>query len=151
ERDVPGGNRVLESLLSRPEVQEADLVLLTGDITDRGTAVSWRAALDAIAEHGLTDRTVLVPGNHDLAVVDPWGGLRSTGNRWRKNDRFGVVQLANLLKFAESFAETAGGKRGFVLDKDKMLVPYASAWQDAERAVRPLIAQLPQTAVPKQR
>jgi hypothetical protein len=91
-----------------------------------------------------------VPGNHDLAVVDPWGGLRSTGNRWRRNDRFGVVQLANLLKFAESFAETGGGKHGFVLNKDKVLVSYQTAWLEAERAVRPLIAELPSLAVPKQ-
>ncbi len=151
EKDEPGGNQALQALLSRPEVQESDLVLLTGDVTDRGTAISWRAALDALTEHGLTDRAVLVPGNHDLAVVDPWGGLRSTGNRWRRNDRFGVVQLANLLKFAESFAETGGGKRGFVLSRDKELVRYEQAWLEAERAVRPLIAALPSMPVPKQR
>ena len=105
----PGGNAHLQQLLDAPEVAESDLVVITGDITDRGTSLSWRCFLDAIEERGLGDRVVLVPGNHDLSFLDAVG----VGQSWR-HDCFGVVQLANLLKFGEAFAATAGGRRGSV-------------------------------------
>jgi hypothetical protein len=150
ESPNPGGNRVLSALLARPEVREADLVIITGDVTDRGTAAAWRCFLDLIAQARLGGRVVLVPGNHDIALVDPWDGLGDPRGGWRRNDRFGIVQLANLLKFCGSFAETGGGQSGFVLRKGKA-VPYREAWSGAEAAVRPLVEALPTTAVPRQR
>jgi 3',5'-cyclic AMP phosphodiesterase CpdA len=142
EHPLPGGNAVLDRLLAHPAVAEAELVLITGDITDRGTAVSWRHFRDALEERGLADRAILVPGNHDLAFVE----AVQRHQVWRL-DRFGIVQLANLLKFGEAFADTAGGKRGIVcVDGEER--PFADAWADAERAVRPLVAALPTMPVP---
>ncbi len=151
ERATPGGNLVLPSLLDHPEVAKSDVLLFTGDTTDRGTAVSWRCFLDALEERGLQDRAILVPGNHDIALVDPLEGLRERNHVFRA-DRFGIVQLANLLKFAEAFNETGGGRHGFVLSaKGDALVPFEDAWVAAERAVRPLVAALPLLPVPPMR
>jgi hypothetical protein len=149
ERQAPGGNAVLERLLARPELREADAIVITGDITDRGTALAWRCFLDMIGPARIADRLILVPGNHDLALVDSWDGLGDRRGGWRRHDRFGIVQLANLLKFGSAFAETAGGRRGFVL-KDGAPVPYAQAWAEVEAAVRPVVEQLPDTPVPSQ-
>jgi Calcineurin-like phosphoesterase len=146
ERASPGGNAALERLLDADAVTDADLVLITGDITDRGTAVSWRCFLDAVAERELNDRVVIVPGNHDLALVDPLDGERRREHALR-SDRFAVVQLANLLKFCEAFAETAGGRRGMVLEGDE-LAPYEDVWTRVERSVRPFVADLPSRPVP---
>lgn len=136
ERAAPGGNAILPLLLD--SAADAELLLFTGDITDRGTSLSWRCFLDQLEERHLSERAILVPGNHDLAFVDQEGA-------WR-HDRFGIVQLANLLKFCEAFASTAGG-HGFIVD-GRRLRPYREAWEEAERDVRPLIASLPSLPVP---
>jgi 3',5'-cyclic AMP phosphodiesterase CpdA len=143
ERAHPGGNAQLTRVLDRPELDDADVVIVTGDVTDRGTAASWRNFVDAIEERGLANRTILVPGNHDLALVDAVVGR----DHALRLDRFGIVQLANLLKFAEAFAATLGGQRGVVL-VDGQPKPYSDAWLLAERAVRPLVAELPTLPIP---
>jgi hypothetical protein len=143
ERAHPGGNTRLARVLDAPALGEADLVLVTGDVTDRGTAASWRQFVDALEERGLEQRTLLVPGNHDLAFVEH---VRGRDHALRL-DRFGIVQLANLLKFCEAFAGTLGGARGVVLVGGQPR-SFADAWVEVERAVRPLVAELPTTAVP---
>ena len=140
ERAHPGGNRQLDRVLDAPPLGDADVILVTGDVTDRGTAASWRAFLDAIDERELADRLILVPGNHDIAFVD-----HVVRRRALRLDRFGIVQLGNLLKFCEAFAETLGGQRGVCLI-DGEPRSYLDAWHDAEKAVRPLVAALPSTA-----
>ncbi len=139
ERAHPGGNSLLPLLFDAASESEAELLLLTGDITDRGTSLSWRCFLDAVEERGLSERILLVPGNHDLAFVDTEGA-------WRQ-DRFGIVQLANLLKFCEAFAATAGGLHGSVLHNGRVRA-WSESWAEVERNVRPLIASLPSTTVP---
>jgi 3',5'-cyclic AMP phosphodiesterase CpdA len=152
ERVERGGGAALPALLATPEVKKADLVVITGDVTDRGTALSWRRVLEAIDASGIAGKVVLVPGNHDLSLIDPWGGLRDPGGHWRRNDRFGIVQLANLLKFCEAFAATGGGQRGHVLGaRAREERPYAAAWAEAEAEVRPLVTALPSMPVPRQR
>lgn len=139
EQPQPGGNACLPQLLDAPELADAELLLFTGDLTDRGTSLSWRCFLDAIEERRWAERVVLVPGNHDLAYVE-------RESSWRQ-DRFGVVQLANLLKFAEAFAATRGGQRGSVI-LDEEVRPFSEVWETIERQVRPLVAGLPTTPVP---
>lgn len=151
ERVERGGGAALPGLLATEEVKKADLVVITGDVTDRGTADSWRRVREAIDRSGAAGKVVLVPGNHDLSLIDPWGGLSDPGGHWRRNDRFGIVQLANLLKFGEAFAATGGGQRGYVLDgKGREERPYAEAWAEAEAEVRPFLMALPELPVPRQ-
>jgi 3',5'-cyclic AMP phosphodiesterase CpdA len=150
ERARPGGTAILPTLLATPTIASADLVLVTGDVTDRGTAQSWQQFLQLVNAAALVDRTVIVPGNHDLSLVDPWGGLRDPDGHWRRNDRFGIVQLANLLKFCEAFASTGGGRLGQVLQAGE-IQHYADAFAAVDRDVRPLIHELPTLPVPKPR
>jgi 3',5'-cyclic AMP phosphodiesterase CpdA len=136
ERASPGGNAILPVLLDAAD--SAELLLFTGDITDRGTSLSWRCFLDQIEDRELSARTILVPGNHDLSFVD-------AGGAWR-HDRFGIVQLANLLKFCEAFAATAGGS-GLVFERGAAR-PFCEAWEEIEKWVRPMVASLPTLPVP---
>lgn len=150
EHNAPGGNRAFAALLARPELREADVILITGDVTDRGTELAWQRVRETITAAGLDDRVVLVPGNHDLSIIDPWGGWRDPGRRWRRSDRFGIVQLANLLKFCEVFAVTAGGRRGSVL-KGGEVVSFAEAFAACEAEVRALVHDdLPARPIPRQ-
>ena len=142
ERRRPAGNVSLDRILDAAPLYDAHVVLVTGDVTDRGTAASWRAFLDAVEERELQSRVVLVPGNHDIAFVEQIDRKRAF-----RLDRFGIVQLGNLLKFCEAFAATAGGQRGVVW-VDGGPRSFADAWTEAERAVRPLVAALPTTPVP---
>ena len=48
-----------------------DTVLITGDLTDAGRSTEWSELLDALADYPrLADRIVVLPGNHDLNIVD---------------------------------------------------------------------------------
>ena len=52
-------------------VRPLDLVLVSGDMTDAGTSVEWAAFLDVVAAHPvLAERMLILPGNHDLNIVD---------------------------------------------------------------------------------
>jgi hypothetical protein len=74
-RAGPRGNRRLERLLARLEALDAeaplDLVLISGDMTDAGRSGEWAAFFAALARHPrLAARTLALPGNHDVNVVD---------------------------------------------------------------------------------
>ena len=74
-RSGPRGNGRLGRLLTRlaaiHAVDPLDHILITGDMTDAGRASEWAAFLDAMALHPeLAARTVLLPGNHDVNIVD---------------------------------------------------------------------------------
>lgn len=61
---------------SRP-LQSADLVLVTGDVTDRGDLATWRFFWQVLDEAGLLTRTRVIPGNHDVCCL----GVRMPGKR----------------------------------------------------------------------
>jgi hypothetical protein len=74
-RAGPRGNvrldRVLAHLSAIHAIDPLDHVLITGDMTDAGRAGEWATFLDAIAQHPeLAARTVMLPGNHDVNIVD---------------------------------------------------------------------------------
>ena len=51
--------------------QPLDLILITGDITDAGRSAEWAEFLNALAGYPkLAKRMLLMPGNHDVNVVD---------------------------------------------------------------------------------
>jgi len=48
-----------------------DTILITGDMTDAGLSTEWAEVLDALAAHpAFTGRVLMLPGNHDLNIVD---------------------------------------------------------------------------------
>ena len=74
-RSGPRGNKRLRRVLGRLNeinaVEPLDAVLLTGDITDAGRSAEWAEFFAALAHYPrLAERALILPGNHDLNVVD---------------------------------------------------------------------------------
>ena len=48
-----------------------DLVLVTGDMTDAGRSTEWAEFHEALRAYPwLAERILMVPGNHDVNIVD---------------------------------------------------------------------------------
>ena len=74
-RAGPRGNDPVQRLMERLEAihraDPLDVVLVCGDLTDAGLATEWAEFLDVLTRHpALTARMLVVPGNHDLNIVD---------------------------------------------------------------------------------
>ena len=74
-RRGPRGNdrfaRILEGIEAIHKTRPLDLILITGDMTDAGIATEWAQFLDAVELHpALAERMLILPGNHDLNIVD---------------------------------------------------------------------------------
>jgi predicted MPP superfamily phosphohydrolase len=74
-RSGPRGNERIKQLFRDLHAVDAkntlDVILITGDMTDAGRSAEWAELLDTIALHpGLAERMLMLPGNHDLNVVD---------------------------------------------------------------------------------
>ncbi len=71
----PRGNVRLRRLLTEIEAIDGkhplDVVLISGDVTDAGLASEWAEFFAAIAHYPkLVARMLILPGNHDLNIVD---------------------------------------------------------------------------------
>jgi hypothetical protein len=74
-RSGPRGNERLREVLVQLEMAHANdplhAILITGDMTDAGRSAEWAEFFDAIANHpDLAELMLVVPGNHDLNIVD---------------------------------------------------------------------------------
>ncbi len=74
-RGGPRGNERLRRVMARLEAEHAarplDLILITGDMTDAGRSGEWAEFFDILAGYpDLAGRTLILPGNHDVNVVD---------------------------------------------------------------------------------
>jgi hypothetical protein len=74
-RSGPSGNdrlrRILLCLEQAHRSQPIDVILITGDLTDAGRSAEWSELLSELQSHPrLLERILVVPGNHDLNVVD---------------------------------------------------------------------------------
>ena len=74
-RAGPRGNERLNRLLTLLDFIHAnnplDTILITGDMTDAGRSAEWSELLDALnAYPRLAERVLILPGNHDLNIVD---------------------------------------------------------------------------------
>jgi 3',5'-cyclic AMP phosphodiesterase CpdA len=90
-------NANLVCLLNDTPVQEADLVVVTGDITDKGESSAWDYFWSAVKSASLNRKKILViHGNHDVACLDfrrrkpkeeylaiVKAGLRSGGQKYK--------------------------------------------------------------------
>jgi hypothetical protein len=69
-----GNDRLLRTLARLDEIHAEDpldAILITGDITDAGLSTEWAEFHDALAKHPrLAERVLVIPGNHDLNIVD---------------------------------------------------------------------------------
>ena len=71
----PRGNERLRRLLADLDILHAsdplDAVVVSGDMTDAGRSSEWAEFLDAVLRHPrLAERMLIIPGNHDLNIVD---------------------------------------------------------------------------------
>jgi hypothetical protein len=74
-RSGPRGNERLSRLLAELETLHAsdplDAIVVSGDMTDAGRSSEWAEFLDAVLRHPrLAERMLIIPGNHDLNIVD---------------------------------------------------------------------------------
>jgi predicted MPP superfamily phosphohydrolase len=74
-RSGPRGNERIKQVFRELHAIDAksplDVILITGDMTDAGRSAEWAELLDTLALHpGLAERMLMLPGNHDLNVVD---------------------------------------------------------------------------------
>jgi hypothetical protein len=74
-RSGPRGNERLRRVFAELEMLHASdplhAVLITGDMTDAGRSAEWAEFFDAVAQHpALAERMLILPGNHDLNIVD---------------------------------------------------------------------------------
>jgi hypothetical protein len=69
------GNERLSRLLAQLETLHANdplyAIVVSGDMTDAGRSSEWAEFLDAVLRHPrLAERMLMIPGNHDLNIVD---------------------------------------------------------------------------------
>jgi hypothetical protein len=74
-RRGPRGNgrftRILERVDAMHRVAPLDIVLISGDMTDAGRATEWAEFFDAAEQYpAIVERLLILPGNHDLNIVD---------------------------------------------------------------------------------
>src|SRR5271166_8481 len=74
-RAGPRGNdrlvRAMERLAALHSTEPLDLVLVSGDMTDAGLCAEWAEFLDIVAAYpALAERMLILPGNHDVNIVD---------------------------------------------------------------------------------
>jgi hypothetical protein len=74
-RSGPRGNERLARVFAKLDAihaeQPLDLVLITGDMTDAGRSAEWAEFFAALVTHPrLAERALVIPGNHDVNVVD---------------------------------------------------------------------------------
>jgi len=65
---------VVEALTKLTRQQRPDLIVLSGDITQRARPAQFRAARAFVDSLGAP--VLAVPGNHDIALLDLWARLR---------------------------------------------------------------------------
>jgi hypothetical protein len=100
-RNGPRGNVRFTNIMARLEAIHSarpfDIILISGDMTDAGRATEWAEFLDAVAWHPvLADRMVVLPGNHDLNIVDRLNPARldlpfSPGKRLRQMRALSII------------------------------------------------------------
>lgn len=113
--DGPRGNRVIRRAFRRlaaiHATQPLDRVLITGDITDAGTRAEWAEFLDAMRGcPELRSRLSLVPGNHDLNIID-------RGNPGRLDLPWSAGQSLRKLRVVLAL-DRLGGDRCHVVEPD---------------------------------
>ncbi|WP_437412778.1 metallophosphoesterase family protein [Sinorhizobium meliloti] len=69
---LTGMNERFRALLRNPLLQQADLILVTGDVTDTGNMAGWEHFWNGISAHDLKEKTHVLVGNHDVAYLKLW-------------------------------------------------------------------------------
>lgn len=128
----PQGNQCVLDALERLAAIDASRplhrVLITGDITDAGTRAEWAKFIDLVGLFPeLRSRMSLVPGNHDLNIVD-------RTNTARPDLPWSVGKALRKLRFVSALDEIQGDRAHLVDRKSGSLGPsLADYLRDGER------------------
>jgi 3',5'-cyclic AMP phosphodiesterase CpdA len=79
-----GMNEAFRNIIKSKPIKDADLVIVTGDVTDRGDMDSWMFFWNQIKAEGLSDKVIVVPGNHDACCLG--ARLSFTKKAYRQRD-----------------------------------------------------------------
>jgi len=80
---LTGMNDAFRRLAASPLIRQADLLLVTGDITDNGDPRAWQHFHRTLGDAGLAAKTLVVLGNHDVCSLMPRFG---PSKKLRKTD-----------------------------------------------------------------
>ena len=69
-KNLYGMNNAFREILKTNQIQESDLILITGDITDLGDRKSWKVFHEILKDSGVEKKTLIVAGNHDVCDMD---------------------------------------------------------------------------------
>jgi 3',5'-cyclic AMP phosphodiesterase CpdA len=113
-RAGPRGNHrfaaVMERLAAIDRDTALDLLLVSGDMTDAGRSSEWAEFLAILAAHpALAARTVVLPGNHDLNIVDRANPAR-LDLPWSTTKRLRQMRTLSAIAAVQ-------GARAFVVDR----------------------------------
>ena len=80
-RSGPRGNYRLQQAIEQLDIlsgrEQLDAILITGDMTDAGRSAEWAEFLDLLESHPkLAERALVLPGNHDVNIVDRFNPSR---------------------------------------------------------------------------
>src|SRR5271166_3445645 len=107
-RAGPRGNgrlvRAMGRLATLHAAEPLDLVLISGDMTDAGISAEWAEFLDIVEAHpDLARRTLILPGNHDVNIVD-------RTNPARLDLPFSPVKTLRKMRALSAVAAVQGGR-----------------------------------------
>ena len=72
---LTGMNDAFRKVLASPAAQDADLILVTGDVTDRGESEGWTRFVQILQQAKVESKTLAIIGNHDVCSLNPRLGL----------------------------------------------------------------------------
>jgi 3',5'-cyclic AMP phosphodiesterase CpdA len=107
---LKGMNQAFRRVIASKPVREADLILVTGDVTDRGDLEAWKVFWDGVNAAGVKDKILVLPGNHDMCCL---------GMRFPKASGY-----------AEEDLEKA--RKGLILGNQPCKFPWT--WPDSKKA-----------------
>jgi 3',5'-cyclic AMP phosphodiesterase CpdA len=103
---LTGMNANFRRIVASRVIQESDLVLVTGDITDRGDIGAWQCFWDTVEAAKIKDRVRVVPGNHDVCCLG--ARLPLARNQYREEDmakvRKGLLMGGQPTKFPWAYS-----------------------------------------------
>ena len=107
-RAGPRGNdrfvTAMDRLAALHASEPLDLVLMSGDMTDAGLSAEWAEFLDVVAAYpDLSDRMLILPGNHDVNIVD-------RANPARLDLPFSPVKTLRKMRALSAIAAIAGDR-----------------------------------------
>lgn len=74
---LSGMNDAFRHVLTSKVVQNSQLIVVTGDVTDRGDIKAWSWFVKSLTDAGVKSRTLAITGNHDLCSLGARIGSRS--------------------------------------------------------------------------